>query len=98
MATSKKKKPGDMLYDMFSRSMEVMADLTQATAAASMDKSLASARHLVKFQKTCTKAGLSLVRKVQDYTEKTLREAVKKGDWMPEEGKDVVDDWSKMMR
>ena len=97
MALKKIKTPGDMLSEVFNRTIEIMSDLTTATAAASINASLTSARSLVKFQKGTTKAGLNVVGKVQEYTEKSLRDAVKKGKWLPEEGKDVVDEWAKMM-
>lgn len=97
MVASKNKKPGDLLYDVFNRATEVLGDLTTATATASKTASLASAKHLVKLQKASMKAGLGLVTRVQDYTEKALRGAIKDGKWLPEEGKDVVDEWADMM-
>lgn len=97
MSLEKIKSPGDMLSEVFNRTVEIMSDLTTATAAASVNASLTSARSLVKFQKGATKAGLKVVGRVQEYTEKSLRDAVKKGDWLPEEGKDVVDEWATMM-
>lgn len=97
MASKKAKKPGDMLSEVFNRTVEIMSDLTTATAAASMNASLTSARRLVKFQKGATKAGLNVVGRVQEYTEKSLRDAVKDGNWLPKEGKEVVDEWAKMM-
>jgi len=71
--------------------------LTTATAAASVNASLTSARSMIKFQKGATKAGLNVVGKVQEYTEKSLRDAVKDGEWLPEEGREAVDEWAKMM-
>jgi len=97
MAAKKTKKPQDVLSEIFHRTVEIMGDLTAATATASMNASLTSAKHLVKFQKSSTQAGLKLVGKVQDYTEKSLRDAMKDGKWLPGEGKDVVDEWAKMM-
>lgn len=100
MAAKKKqasKSPANILSDVFNRSMEVMSDLANATAATSMNASLTSARYLVKFQKSSAKAGLDLIGKVQEYTEKTLRKAMKEAEWAPDEGKDVVEEWAKMM-
>lgn len=91
-------KTKDLFADVIERSLEIMQDLTLATAAASMDASIASARRLVKLQRGGVKTGLGLVSKVQKYTEKSLHKAVKDGDWLPKEGKEVVDDWSKMMK
>ena len=96
--TSTKFKSGEMFSEIFNKTVEIMSDLTTATAAASMNASFTSARRLVKFQKGATKAGLHVVAKVQDYTEKTLRDAVKDGEWPPEEGKEVVEEWASMMR
>ena len=97
MAAKKNKKPSDVLSEVFNRTVEVMGDLAAATTSASVNTSLASARYLVKFQKSSTKAGLNLVGKVQQYTEKTLRQAMKEASWVPDEGKDVVDEWAEMM-
>jgi len=97
MASKKSKTPGEMLSEVFNRTVEIMSDLTTATAAASVNASLTSARSMVEFQKGATKAGLNVVGKVQEYTEKSLRDAVKEGKWLPEEGKEVVDEWAKMM-
>ncbi|MCK5862648.1 MAG: hypothetical protein KAH38_09190, partial [Candidatus Hydrogenedentes bacterium] len=97
MVSKKVKKPGDMLAEVFNHAVEIMSDLTTVTAVASVNASLTSARRLVRFQKGTTKAGLNVVGKVQQYTEKSLREAVKDGKWLPEEGKDVVDEWAVMM-
>ena len=100
MATKKKQaknKPAAIISDVFNRSIEIIGDLAGATAASSINASLTSARYLVKFQKSSAKAGLDVVAKVQEYTEKSLRNAMKEAEWAPEEGKDVVDEWAKMM-
>ncbi len=100
MATKKKQeknKPGAIISDVFNRSVEIIGDLAGATAASSVNASLTSARYLVKFQKSSTKAGLDVVAKVQEYTEKSLRNAMQEADWAPEEGKEVVDEWARMM-
>lgn len=102
MATRKesatKKKSGDFLPEMLRKSLEIMGDLALATGAASVDASISSARHLVKFQRGSVKAGLGLISKVRDYTEKSLHEAVKDGKWLPGEGREVIDEWSGMMK
>jgi hypothetical protein len=97
MASKKAKTPVEMLSEVFNRTVEIMSDLTTATAAASVNASLTSARSMIKFQKGATKAGLNVVGKVQEYTEKSLRDAVKDGEWLPEEGREAVDEWAKMM-
>lgn len=97
MTSRNPQKTGDILTEIFNRTVEIMSDLTTATAAASLNASFTSARRLIKFQKGATKAGLHVVEKVQDYTERSLRDAVKEGKWLPEEGKEVVDEWSSMM-
>lgn len=88
---------GDLLSELLGRSLEVMRDLSMATGAASADASIAGAKRLVKFQRSSVKAGLGLVVKVQKYTEKSLHAAAKEGKWLPQEGKEVVEDWSNMM-
>ena len=97
MAAKKAKKPGDVLSDVFHHAIEIMSDVTTAAAAASVNASLISVRHLVKFQKGSVMAVLKLLGKVQEYTEKSFRDAMKNGSWLPAEGKDVVDEWAKMM-
>lgn len=91
------KKTSHILSDVFNRSIEVISDLASTTTATSMNASLTSAHYLVRFQKSSAKAGLDLISKVQDYSEKTLRKAMKEADWAPDEGKEVVDEWAKMM-
>ncbi len=102
MATKKDDAPltkaSDFLVDAFNRSFEVMHDLTRATCETSKDASIASARYMVKFQKSSVKAGLGLVGKTQKVTEKSLRDALKKGKWLPRESREVVDEWSQMMK
>lgn len=102
MVTPKKAAPvsgaADLLSEILSRSLEVMRDLSAAASTASEEASVAGARHLVKFQRSTLKVGLELVSKAQKYSEKTLHGAVKEGKWLPREGKEVVEDWSNMMK
>ncbi len=88
----------DFLAEAFNRSVGVLHDITQATCETSADASLASARYLVKFQQSSVKAGLGLVAKAQKVTEKSLHDAVKKGKWLPGEGRDIIEEWSCMMK
>ena len=97
MTSMKSQRTGDVLSEIFNRTVEIMSDLRTATAAASMNASFPNARRLIKFQKGATKAGLHVVEKVQDYAENSLRDAIKQDRWLPEEGKEVVDEWSSMM-
>ena len=102
MATPKKKDAvsgaGDLLSEILGRSLEAMRDFSVTTGGASMDASISGAKRLVKFQRSSVKAGLALVAKVQKHTEKSLHAAAKEGKWLPLEGKEAVDEWSKMMK
>lgn len=102
MATRKesasRKQSVEFLPEILRKSLEIMGDLALATGAASVDASVSSARHLIKFQRGSVKAGLGLISKVRDYTEKSLHEAVKEGKWLPGEGREVIDEWSAMMK
>ena len=102
MATKKNDAPltkaSDFLVDALNRSFEVMHDITRATCETSADASIASARYLVKFQQSSVKAGLGLISKAQKITEKSLRDAMKKGKWLPKESREVVEEWSHMMK
>ena len=97
MTSKKQLKPGDMFLDVFNRSVELVSDLTTASAAAAMNAPLTSARSLVKFQKGVTHTGLNLVGKVKEYTEKSLRTKLEEDKLLPEEAGEVVDEWAKMM-
>jgi len=102
MATRKgcasSKQSVEFLPEILRKSLEIMGDLALATGAASVDASVSSARHLIKFQRGSVKAGLGLISKVRDYTEKSLHEAVREGKWLPTEGREVIDEWSAMMK
>ena len=101
MATKKKSSlagAADLLPEILKRSLETLGEVSLATASASAEASIASARHMVKFQRAGVKAGMGLVSKVQKFTEKSLHDAVKDGKWLPKEGKEVVDEWSKTMK
>ncbi len=88
----------DFLAEALNRSFEVIHDITRATCDRSADASITGARYLVKFQQSSVKAGLGLVAKAQKVTEKSLRDAMKKGKWLPGESRDIVEEWSRMMK
>ncbi len=88
----------DFLAEALNRSFEVIHDITRATCDSSADASITGARYLVKFQQSSVKAGLGLVAKAQKVTEKSLRDAMKKDKWLPGESRDIIEEWSRMMK
>lgn len=88
----------EFLPELLQKSLKILGDLSMATGTASVEASIASARHLINLQRVSVKAGVGLVSKVQQYTEKSLLDAVKDGKWLPREGNEVIEEWTRMMQ
>jgi hypothetical protein len=55
--------------------------------------SLDAAQRLVRAQQKAFDATLKAIARLQDQSEKAVRKAVGKAEWMPKEGKALVDEW-----
>ncbi len=53
---------------------------------------------LVDFQKTTFDTSFDLLAQVQEQSEKMVHQFLTGSDWLPKEGKDVVDEWVKTLR
>lgn len=96
--TSKSKAHYETLADLIKNPLTAIDDLSAATKSVSMNASITGARSFLKLQQSGFKAGMELVTKMYDYTEKKLRKTLKDGEWLPHEGQEVVDEWAKTMK
>jgi len=53
---------------------------------------------LVKLQRKTFDSTFKVIAKVQERSEKAVNDYVKGASWLPAEGKEVVKDWSRMLR
>jgi len=87
----------DTVNDLVSHSMKLAGDLIDSGSTASKDISLSSAKHLLKIRQGAMKTGLSLIGKTNKQVDKIIRDRVKEQEWMPEEGKECLDEWADML-
>ncbi|NLN91762.1 MAG: histone H1-like repetitive region-containing protein [Candidatus Hydrogenedens sp.] len=91
----------DKLYetmsDFFNRSMDMAGDALESGSSASKDLSFAGAKRLLEIQKSAMKTGLSMMSKANGHVDKIVAEKLKEQEWMPEEGKECIDEWTEML-
>ncbi len=61
-------------------------------------RAIKATKKLVKLQQKAFDKTFSLVAKVQDGSERAMKDTVGKAEWMPREGKDAVEEWMKLVR
>lgn len=87
----------DALNDLVSRTVDMAGDIIETGSSSSKDFSFSTAKRLLEIQQGTIKTGLGLVSKANKQVDKILRDSVKKQEWMPEEGKECVDEWADML-
>ncbi len=53
---------------------------------------------VVEFQKTTLRNSINLIGKAQEQTGRILHDLLKKAEWVPSEGREVIDEWNHAMK
>lgn len=100
-STAKKRSRGMSAFeDARKRGEKMMKDAQQTvekTRNAGQKRTAKLATNVVEFQKSTFDNAIDALGKLQKRSNKMISRVVKEASWMPGEGKEVVDDWVKMM-
>ena len=72
---------------------ETVANQAEDTMEQTQRQAARTARSVVKLQQKTFDSAFDLIAQLQDHSQKTLSEMVDNANWMPEEGKEIVDEW-----
>ena len=74
-----------------------VSDRTEEARARARRQALKTAQSAVKLQKQAFDKAFKLIAQVQNRSEKVIKQNVDGADWLPKEGKAIVDEWVKAL-
>lgn len=82
------------------RARKVKKELSSRTGEAKTQarrQAVKTAQNVVRLQQKTFDSVFKLVGQLQDHSQKVIKDAVGKAEWLPKEGKAVVEEWIKML-
>ena len=101
MRNTKKTKAASIRRRVCNRAEKVKENLSgqaEETREQARRKAIEAALGLVDFQQKTFDGTFKLIKQFQSHSEKAVKDMAHKAEWMPEEGKEVVDEWVNTLR
>lgn len=80
-----------------SKVKDEVASRTEATRERARKQTIRTAQSTVKLQKKAFDGAFKLIAQLQTQSEKAIKQTVDQAEWLPKEGKAIVDEWVKTL-
>ncbi len=97
MASERKRRTGKA-GETAEKLAEQLAGQTEEKMKQARRQALKTALQLVELQQKTFDGAFKLIEQLQDHSEESVRNTLEGADWMPDEGKQVVEEWVNTLR